>query len=75
VLSKKVQNAIVMGDVWCTNITVKLNWTVFIYFSLGKVNESKAQMSNDSASTSAPGWDQGSDYPGGLYYVDHANSK
>ena len=47
----------------------------FLHFSLGKANDSKAQMNNDSPSTSAPGWDQGSDYPGGLYYVDHAHSK
>ena len=47
----------------------------FLHFSLGKANESKAQMNNDSPSTSVPGWDQVSVNEGGLYYVDHANSK
>ena len=45
------------------------------YCSLGKANDSKPQMNNDSPSTSAPGWDQVSDYLGGPYYVDHGNSK
>ena len=44
-----------------------------IVFSLGKSGENKAQ-GNDPA-LAATGWEQVCDYQGGVYYVDHVNSK
>ena len=41
------------------------------YFSLGKAAEQKNQVNEQQV----PGWEQASDYQGGNYYVDHANSK
>lgn len=44
----------------------------FLIFSVGKPLEPKSQ-GNDQLT--AAGWEQVCDYQGGVYYVDHANSK